>query len=200
MAWPSITLLSPLAISVLPHQDRCRPVPTGRQILAAGLDDRDDFTLCAILPSGDFEDVSLNETFDLRRQRAARFVAFRTDRDFKLTLNDRQLIWGQPTILGDPPAHPGYPNKAAHRITKARLKNSAYPRKGMFRSDRVRSDGEILQRYAGHKVGEEWIISFYSPFTQGWNEMPEMQFVTLQIATALDIKSRAGQSSNPRRI
>ncbi|QGZ53416.1 multiubiquitin domain-containing protein [Paraburkholderia acidiphila] len=78
------------------------PVPTGRQILAAaGLDDRDDFTLCAILPSGDFEDVSLNETFDLRGQGAERFIAFRTDRDFKLTLNERQLIWGQPTILGE---------------------------------------------------------------------------------------------------
>lgn len=78
------------------------PVPTGRQILAAaGLDDRDDFTLCAILASGDFEDISLNETFDLRGQGAERFIGFRTDRDFKLTLNDRQLIWGQPTILGE---------------------------------------------------------------------------------------------------
>ncbi|QUP53382.1 hypothetical protein GO998_06185 [Ralstonia syzygii] len=78
------------------------PVPTGRQILAAaGLDDRDDFTLCAILASGAFEDVSLDETFDLRGQGAERFVAFRTDRDFKLTLNGRQLIWGQPTIPGE---------------------------------------------------------------------------------------------------
>ncbi|HDR9150346.1 TPA: multiubiquitin domain-containing protein [Burkholderia vietnamiensis] len=78
------------------------PVPTGRQILvAAGLDDRDDFTLCAILASGDFEDVSLNETFDLRGREAERFIAFRTDRDFKLTLNDRQLIWGKPAIPGE---------------------------------------------------------------------------------------------------
>jgi hypothetical protein len=78
------------------------PVPTGRQILAAaGLDDRDDFTLCAILPSGSFENVSLDETFDLRGHGAERFIAFRTDRDFKLTLNGRQLIWGQPTIPGE---------------------------------------------------------------------------------------------------
>ncbi len=55
------------------------PVPTGRQVLAAaGLDDRSDFTLCAILASGDFEEVSLNETFDLRAQGAERFIAFRT--------------------------------------------------------------------------------------------------------------------------
>ncbi|QLI80864.1 multiubiquitin domain-containing protein [Chitinibacter fontanus] len=77
------------------------PIPTGRQILsAAGLDDRADFTLCAIRVSGDFEEVSLNETFDLRGKGAERFIAFRTDRNFKLTLNDRQLIWGQPTIPG----------------------------------------------------------------------------------------------------
>lgn len=77
------------------------PVPTGRQVLAAaGLDDRNDFTLCAILASGDFEEVSINETFDLRAQGAERFIAFRTDRNFKLTLNERQLIWGQPTIPG----------------------------------------------------------------------------------------------------
>lgn len=77
------------------------PVPMGRQILAAaGLDDRDGFTLCAILASGDFEEVSLNETFDLRGREAERFIAFRTDRNFKLTLNERQLIWGQPTIPG----------------------------------------------------------------------------------------------------
>lgn len=78
------------------------PVPTGRQILAAaGLDDRNDVTLCAILATGDFEDISLNETFDLRGRGAERFIAFRTDRDFKLTLDGRQLIWGQPTIPGE---------------------------------------------------------------------------------------------------
>lgn len=78
------------------------PVPTGRQILsAAGLDDREDFTLCAILASGDFEEVTLNETFDLRARGAERFIAFQTDRDFKLTFNGRQLIWGQSVIPGN---------------------------------------------------------------------------------------------------
>lgn len=78
------------------------PVPTGRQILsAAGLDDRGDFTLCAILASGDFEDISLDETFDLRERGAERFIAFHTDRDFKLTLDSRQLIWGMPVIKGE---------------------------------------------------------------------------------------------------
>jgi hypothetical protein len=77
------------------------PVPLGRQLLdAAALDPRDGYSLVAILPSGDFEDVRLNEPFDLRERGAERFIAFQTDRDFKLTLNDRELRWGKPVISG----------------------------------------------------------------------------------------------------
>ena len=77
------------------------PVPLGRQLLeAAALDPRDGYSLVAILPSGDFEDVRLNEPFDLREHGAERFIAFQTDRDFKLTLNDDELRWGKPVISG----------------------------------------------------------------------------------------------------
>lgn len=77
------------------------PVPLGRQILeAAGLHPSDGYSLFAILPTGDFEDVRLEETFDLRERGAERFVAFLTDRDFKLTINDRQVTWGKPIISG----------------------------------------------------------------------------------------------------
>lgn len=77
------------------------PVPLGRQLLEAGaLDPRDDYSLFAILPSGDFEDVRLDEPFDLRERGAERFVAFMTDRDFKLTLNGDDLRWGKPVISG----------------------------------------------------------------------------------------------------
>jgi len=75
------------------------PVPLGRQLLeAAALDPQDGYSLFAILPSGDFEDVRLNEPYDLRERGAERFVAFQTDRDFKLTLNDDELRWGKPVI------------------------------------------------------------------------------------------------------
>jgi hypothetical protein len=71
------------------------PVPTGRQILAgAGLDHRADYILYAYLDTGDFEDVRLDEPFDLRGRGAERFIAFKSDRDFKFSLNDRQLAWG----------------------------------------------------------------------------------------------------------
>jgi hypothetical protein len=77
------------------------PVPLGRQILsAAGLNARDDYSLFAILEAGDFEDVRLDEPFDLRGHGAERFVAFQTDRDFKLTINDSQVAWGKPAISG----------------------------------------------------------------------------------------------------
>ncbi|MFV5640321.1 multiubiquitin domain-containing protein [Acinetobacter oleivorans] len=75
------------------------PMPTGRQILTAiGLDDREEVTLYAILPNGDFEDIRLNETYDLRGREIERFIIFKTDREFKLTLDGRELKWGQPTI------------------------------------------------------------------------------------------------------
>lgn len=77
------------------------PVPLGRQLLeAAALDPEAGYSLFAILPSGDFEDVRLNEPFDLREHGAERFVAFLTDRDFKLTLNGDELRWGKPVISG----------------------------------------------------------------------------------------------------
>ncbi|EMK0758974.1 multiubiquitin domain-containing protein [Acinetobacter baumannii] len=75
------------------------PMPTGRQILTAiGLDDREEVTLYAILPNGDFEDIRLNETYDLRGREIERFIIFKTDREFKLKLDGRELKWGQPTI------------------------------------------------------------------------------------------------------
>jgi hypothetical protein len=77
------------------------PVPLGLQLLeAADLDPRKGYSLFAIRPSGSFEDVRLDEPFDLRERGAERFIAFMTDRDFKLTLNGDELRWGKPVISG----------------------------------------------------------------------------------------------------
>lgn len=76
-------------------------IPTGRQILAgAGLDTANGFSLFAVLPDGDFEDIRLDEPFDLRNRGAERFVAFQSDRLFRLTVADRQIEWGKPLISG----------------------------------------------------------------------------------------------------
>jgi hypothetical protein len=77
------------------------PVPTGRQILdCAGLDRRTDYLLFALLDSGDFEDIRLDETVDLRGKGAERFIAFNSDRDFKFKLNDRDMAWGRAELPG----------------------------------------------------------------------------------------------------
>ena len=72
------------------------PVPTGRQVLdSAGLDRRNDYLLYAILASGDFEDIRPDETIDLRGRGAERFIAFKSDRDFKFSVDDRRMAWGR---------------------------------------------------------------------------------------------------------
>ncbi len=77
------------------------PIPVGRQILeAAGLEPERGYSIFAILDTGDFEDVRLNETFDLRGAGAERIIAFLTDRDFKIEVNDHEERWGKPTISG----------------------------------------------------------------------------------------------------
>lgn len=77
------------------------PVPLGRQILAAaGYAPPDDYSLFAILPSGDFEDVRLDETFDLRGKGAERFIAFKSDRIYRLTLDGRAISWGVQNMPG----------------------------------------------------------------------------------------------------
>src|SRR4051794_25754758 len=51
------------------------PVPLGRQILeVAGAHPVDDFSLFALMSEGDFEDVRLDEEFDLRTPGIERFV------------------------------------------------------------------------------------------------------------------------------
>lgn len=83
------------------HVDLSDPVPTGRQILqAAGSRPADEYSIYAILTSGEFEDLRLDETYDLRGRGAERFVIFQTDRAFKFTIDDRQLEWGKPSISG----------------------------------------------------------------------------------------------------
>ncbi|MBP0447264.1 multiubiquitin domain-containing protein [Roseomonas sp. SSH11] len=77
------------------------PMPLGRQILqVTGATPVEEFSLFAILPSGDFEDLRLDEPFDLRGRGAEHFVYFRTDRDFKFTIDNKQLVWGKPIISG----------------------------------------------------------------------------------------------------
>jgi len=77
------------------------PVPTGVQLLeAAGVESRKGCSLFALLTSGDFEDVRLKETFDLRKRGVERFVCFTTGVLYPFKIDQSQLSWGLPTIQG----------------------------------------------------------------------------------------------------
>jgi hypothetical protein len=77
------------------------PMPVGRQILeAADAQPFEEFSIFAMLPNGDFEDVRLDEPFDLRGHGTEKFIVFRTDRLFKFTIDNRQMEWGKPLISG----------------------------------------------------------------------------------------------------
>jgi len=88
--------LDSIAFSTIKLTD---PVPLGRQILTeAKYMPPEAFSLYAILESGDFEDVRLDEAFDLRAKGTERFIAFTGDRVFRIFANDREVKWGPETI------------------------------------------------------------------------------------------------------
>jgi hypothetical protein len=138
------------------------PVPTGRQIIqAASLHPSDDFSIYAILPSGEFEDLRLDETYDLRGHGTERFVIFQTDRAFKFTIDDRQLEWGKPNISG--------------RVLK---KLATVPVDTYHVYLEVRGGQDILIRDADlidlSKPGIERFITVICDTTEGLSTLPEM--------------------------
>lgn len=76
------------------------PVPTGAQILAAAGVGPVGFLLYQVLANGLLEEVRPEETVDLRSSGAERFLVFRSDRSFRIQLNDRSYDWGAPRISG----------------------------------------------------------------------------------------------------
>jgi len=77
------------------------PAPSGRQFLdEIGAVDAAQWALVALLPTGGMEEVRLDEPFDLRERGVERLVAFQTDRLYRAILQDRELLWGQPSIMG----------------------------------------------------------------------------------------------------
>lgn len=94
-------------------------------------------------------------------------------------------------LEADVSEHPGYPSDAVTHMMRFRLEGQAYPRRKLLRFDRVRADGEILHPFAARQDSEDWVIRLYLPFPQAYHEMPEKEFVALQISTAMDVRNRA---------
>lgn len=86
--------------------------------------------------------------------------------------------------------HPGYSTVAILCMMEAEL-DTAYPNKGVLRFDRCRSDGEILHPYGGRLAGDVWLVELYLPFTERFEVMSEVGFITLPRASDADILKRA---------
>ena len=71
------------------------PVPAGRQLLAAGgFRPPEEHLLFELLDDGALEERRLDEVTDLRPRSSTTFLAFRSDRSFRLVLDDRRFEWG----------------------------------------------------------------------------------------------------------
>lgn len=77
------------------------PILMGRQIIERfGGVPVDEFAVVALLKNGDFEDIRLDEAYDLRDRGIEKVLVFRTDRSFKFKIDDRDLEWPRACISG----------------------------------------------------------------------------------------------------
>ncbi|MBL4795971.1 MAG: multiubiquitin domain-containing protein [Oleispira sp.] len=77
------------------------PKVLGREIIEAnGSHPVDEHVAIAILKNGDFEDLRLDEKYDLRGRGAEKVLVARTDRSFKFKIDDKDLEWPHACISG----------------------------------------------------------------------------------------------------
>lgn len=77
------------------------PKVLGRQLIeAADGHPIDEHVAIAILPNGDFEDIRLDESYDLRCRGAEKVLVARTDRVFKFKIDDKDIEWPRACISG----------------------------------------------------------------------------------------------------
>lgn len=77
------------------------PVVTGRQLIAeSGNEPADEFIVLQVLPSGDLEELRLNESTDLRERGVERFIIIKSDRTFRFTIVDERQEWPASLING----------------------------------------------------------------------------------------------------
>ncbi len=77
------------------------PKPTGRQLLeVAGFRPAEEHLLFQLLQDGALEERRLEETVELRKKGAERFIAFRSDRSFRVEIDQRRFEWGATQLTG----------------------------------------------------------------------------------------------------
>lgn len=73
--------------------------PSARQILDDfGLIPPDEHILLHAEDGGKLNEIGLDEEFELEKGKAAKFIAFHSDRTFKFSLNERRMPWGESEI------------------------------------------------------------------------------------------------------
>lgn len=77
------------------------PKVLGRQLIeAVGGHPVDEHLAIAMLPSGDFEDIRLDESYDLRGRGIEKVLVARSDRSFRFKIDDADLEWPWACISG----------------------------------------------------------------------------------------------------
>jgi hypothetical protein len=77
------------------------PQPTGRQLLDKAVKRPvEEFVIFVFLDNGLMEEISLDETIDLRKRGIEKFITFKTDRLFRFELDGRTFEWGADLITG----------------------------------------------------------------------------------------------------
>ena len=77
------------------------PKPTGRQLLkAGGFTPPEEHLIFQVLDDGALEERRLDETVELREKGAERFIAFRSDRSFRVEIDARRFEWGAAKLTG----------------------------------------------------------------------------------------------------
>jgi len=78
-----------------------RPSMTGQEVLAsAELVPEEEYALFLMFADGRLEQILLNDTADLRSPGVEKFLAFRTDRTYRLLIDDNEREWGGSLITG----------------------------------------------------------------------------------------------------
>lgn len=77
------------------------PKVLGRQLIESfGGSPVDEHLAIAILPNGDFEDIRLDESYDLRGNGIEKVLVTRSDRSFRFKIDDADLEWPHACISG----------------------------------------------------------------------------------------------------
>lgn len=77
------------------------PKPTGRQLLVeAGFRPPEEHLIFQVLDDGALEERRLEETVELCENQAERFIAFRSDRSFRVEIDERRFEWGNDGLTG----------------------------------------------------------------------------------------------------